>query len=183
MFYSSVSCYITFLVKARGEAKKVFHKAFHRVNSSPPSATHLRQWIGAVLVWIMACRLFDTKPLSKPMPVVVKLNLWSKLQWNFKQNTKNFIHKNTSYLKMSSAKWRPFCSGRWVNGDNVISYLFNYRVWTYTGHTLCHHCLQIDSYLSVTVKQQIQHLSHDVCFVQAIYIYIYMYFIVLSWNT
>ena len=36
-------------------------------NSSPPSAANIRQWIGSALVQIMACCLFGTKPLSKPM--------------------------------------------------------------------------------------------------------------------
>ena len=37
------------------------------VNSSPPSATSMRQWIGSALVQIMTYRLFSTKPLSKSM--------------------------------------------------------------------------------------------------------------------
>ena len=37
------------------------------VNSSPPSAAYMCQWIGSSLVQIMACRLFGAKPLSKPM--------------------------------------------------------------------------------------------------------------------
>ena len=37
------------------------------INSSPPSAGYMRQWIGSALVKIMACHLFATKPLSKPM--------------------------------------------------------------------------------------------------------------------
>ena len=37
------------------------------INSSPPSAAYMRQWIRSALVQIMACRLFGAKPLSKPM--------------------------------------------------------------------------------------------------------------------
>ena len=37
------------------------------VNSSPPSAAYMRQWIGSALVQIMAWRLIGIKPLSKPM--------------------------------------------------------------------------------------------------------------------
>ena len=37
------------------------------INSSPPSATYMSQWIGSALVRLMACRLFGAKPLSKPM--------------------------------------------------------------------------------------------------------------------
>ena len=36
-------------------------------NSSPRSATCMRQWIGSALVQIMACHLFSAKPSSKPM--------------------------------------------------------------------------------------------------------------------
>ena len=38
------------------------------VNSSPPCAAYMRQWVGSALVQIMACHLFGAKPLSKPMP-------------------------------------------------------------------------------------------------------------------
>ena len=38
-----------------------------RVNIYPPSATHMHHWTGTSLDWIMASRLFGTKPLSKPM--------------------------------------------------------------------------------------------------------------------
>ena len=37
------------------------------VNSSPPSAAYMRQWIRSALVQIMACRLCGAKPLSEPM--------------------------------------------------------------------------------------------------------------------
>ena len=36
------------------------------VNTSPPSAAYMRQWIGSAIVQIMVCRLFGTKSLSKP---------------------------------------------------------------------------------------------------------------------
>ena len=35
------------------------------INSSPLSAAYMHQWNGSALVQIMACRLFDIKPLSK----------------------------------------------------------------------------------------------------------------------
>ena len=37
------------------------------VNSFPPSAAYMRQWIRSALVQIMACRLFGAKPLHEPM--------------------------------------------------------------------------------------------------------------------
>ena len=45
--------------------------------------------------------------------VIVRRTLKNKLQWNFNQNTKLFIHENAS--ENIAAKWRPFCpGGRWV---------------------------------------------------------------------
>ena len=38
-----------------------------RINSSPHTVTHMRQWIRSPLVQIMACRLFGAKPLPIPM--------------------------------------------------------------------------------------------------------------------
>ena len=35
--------------------------------SISPSTANIRQWIGSVLVQIIACRLFGTKPLFKPL--------------------------------------------------------------------------------------------------------------------
>ena len=37
------------------------------VNSFSPSAAYMRQWIWSTLVQLMTCRLFGTKPLSRPM--------------------------------------------------------------------------------------------------------------------
>ena len=37
------------------------------INSSPPCAAYMHQWIGSALLQKMACRLFGAKPLSKPM--------------------------------------------------------------------------------------------------------------------
>ena len=45
-----------------------------KVNSSPPSAAYMRQWTGSALAQIMACCLFGTKPLSKPMLVYCQLD-------------------------------------------------------------------------------------------------------------
>ena len=42
-------------------------------NSVRPSAAYMRQWIESALVQIMACRLFGTKLLSKPMLVYCQL--------------------------------------------------------------------------------------------------------------
>ena len=44
------------------------------VNSSPPSAAYMRQWIGSALVQHMACRLFGAKPFAEPMLTYCQLN-------------------------------------------------------------------------------------------------------------
>ena len=80
-----------------------------RVNLSPPSAAYKHQWIESALVQIMACRLFCAKPLCKPVLGYCQLDPRNKLHWNFNQNTKLFIHENTS--EISSVKWRPYCPG------------------------------------------------------------------------
>ena len=45
----------------------LMYHGMNPVNSSPPSAAYMHQWIGSALVQIMAYHLFGAKPLSKPM--------------------------------------------------------------------------------------------------------------------
>ena len=62
------------------------------INSSPPSAAYMRQWIGSSLVRVMACRLFGAKPLPELM-----LTCWTpgnKFQWNLNRNSVIFIQEN-----------------------------------------------------------------------------------------
>ena len=70
----------------------------------------MRQWTGSTLVQIMACRLFGTKPLSKPMLGYCQLDPRNKLQWISKQNTNFFIHENASENIICETLSR----GRWV---------------------------------------------------------------------
>ena len=73
----------------------------------------MRQWIRSALVQIMACRLFGAKPSSKPMLGSCELTHRNKLQWNFNQNKKLFIHENASentVCEMAAILSR----GRWV---------------------------------------------------------------------
>ena len=78
-------------------------------NSSPPSAAYMRHWMMSALVQIMACRRIGDKPLSKPMMGFCQLDTSNKLQCNFEILIKiqNFSFTKM-YLKISSAKWRPF---------------------------------------------------------------------------
>ena len=53
---------------------KTIKISWHVLKSSSASATYMCQWIRSVLAQIMACRLFDTKPLSEPMKIYCQLN-------------------------------------------------------------------------------------------------------------
>ena len=84
------------------------------VNTSPPSAAYMRQWIGLALVQIMAGCLFGVKLLSKTMPDIVNWTFRDKLQWSFNQNTKFFIHQSVPeniVCEMAAILSRE----RWVN--------------------------------------------------------------------
>ena len=88
-----------------------------RLNSSPPSATYMRQWMRSVLVQIMACRLCGTKPLSKPMLSYCQLDPNEQTSVTFSIKIQNLLFTKM-HLKTPSAKWRPFCSG----GDGFLHY-------------------------------------------------------------
>ena len=60
------------------------------MNSSPPSATYMCQWIGSALVQIMTCCLFHTKPLSKPMLGCCQLDHWDQTSENSESKYKTF---------------------------------------------------------------------------------------------
>ena len=85
-------------------------------NSSPPSAAYMRPWTGSALIQV-ACHLSRTKPLPEPMLTYCQLDPYEQTAGKFelKQNTFLKIH-----LKMSSAKWWPFCPG----GDEIYYYYY-----------------------------------------------------------
>ena len=66
------------------------------LNTSPPGATYMRQWPGSALVQIMAFGLFGATSSLNQCSVIVNWSLRNKIQWNFNQYTKFFIHKNAS---------------------------------------------------------------------------------------
>ena len=90
------------------------------LNSSPPSAAYMRQWIGSAMFQIMACRLFGAKSLSKPMLGYCQLDEFGPLWTNFSEiliKMQNFSFTKM-HLKILSAKWRPFCPG----GDELTKF-------------------------------------------------------------
>ena len=66
----------------------------HFFNSSPSSAAYMCQWTGPSLVQVMACRLFDAKPLPEPMLVYCQLDPGNKFRWNLNRNFILFIQEN-----------------------------------------------------------------------------------------
>ena len=65
------------------------------INSSPPSAAYMSQWTGSSLVQVMACRLFDAKPLPEPMLPYCQLVSWEHILVKFEdRNSIIFIQEN-----------------------------------------------------------------------------------------
>ena len=68
---------------------------------------YMRQWTGSALVQIVACPLSGAKPLPELMVIYCQSDPQEQNQEKFKWKYDEFILK--MYLKMSSAKWCPFC--------------------------------------------------------------------------
>ena len=68
------------------------------VNSSPLSATYTHQRTGSMLIQVMACRLFGTKPLPEPSRFIVNWIPGNKFQWNSNWNSIMFIQENASEI-------------------------------------------------------------------------------------
>ena len=83
------------------------------VNSSPPSATYMRQWTGSALLQIMAWRLFGAKPLSKPMLGYCQLYPWEQTTVKFSSKYNHF-HSRKYILKYRLRNGGHFAQGRWV---------------------------------------------------------------------
>ena len=88
---------LDFVVRLCVEVTAVIHRspAKTSLNSSPPSAPHLRQWTGSTLVQIMACRLSAPSHYLDQCWNIFNWTLRNKLKWNLNQNTKLSIHEIT----------------------------------------------------------------------------------------
>ena len=83
------------------------------INSSPPNAAYMHQWIQSSSVKIMACRLLGPSQYLNQCWVIVNWTLRNKLQWNFDRNSKLSIHENAPEnigCEMAAILSR----GRWV---------------------------------------------------------------------
>ena len=65
-------------------------RSARKINSFPPSATHMRQGTGWELVQAMACRLFGAKPLHEPMLAYCLLDSWEQMSAKFESGFYNF---------------------------------------------------------------------------------------------
>ena len=78
-------------------------------DTSPPSATYTHHRTGSELVQEMARRLFGARPLPEPMLPYCQLVPRNKSHRHFLVEILTFSFKKM-HLKVSSAKWRPFCA-------------------------------------------------------------------------
>ena len=101
------------------------------LNSSPPSATYMHQWIQSALVQIMAWRLFGTKPLSTPMLAYCHLDSWKQISVKFKAEFYHF-HSRKCIWNCRLPKWRPFCpGGEELRGSSLIIIDMLYAICCY----------------------------------------------------
>ena len=82
----------------------------YMLNSFPPSATYMRQWMGSALLQIMARRLFGAKPLSEPMLSYCQLDSWEHISVKFELEFDHF-HARKCIWTCHLPIWRPFCPG------------------------------------------------------------------------
>ena len=88
------------------------------INSSPPSAAYMREWMGSALVQIMACAYWTPSHFLNQRWVIVNWILKNKFQWKFNQSAKHFVHENASdniICEMAAI----LSMGRWVNGIEI----------------------------------------------------------------
>ena len=62
----------------------------HPPTPPSPSAAYMHQWIRSALVQIKACRLFGTKPLSKPVLGYYQLDPWEQTSVKYYSKYKTF---------------------------------------------------------------------------------------------
>ena len=98
----------------------------HKITlSNRDRATHIS--VILTLSQIMACRLFDAKPLYEPMLLyIVNWTLGNKRQWHLNQN-EQFSYKKM-YIKIASVKCWPICIGLNTLMATIFSHWCNFNV-------------------------------------------------------
>ena len=101
----------------------------------------MRQWIGSALFQIMACRLFGTKPLSKPVPGYCQLDPWEQISVKF-ESKYNTFDSGICIWKRRLRNGGHFVPGRWFKSlCNLISTAVFVCLWIRwvvipTGHCI-----------------------------------------------
>ena len=80
------------------------------INSSLPSAAYMRQWIRTALAQVMACHLYDVKPLPEPMLVYHRLDPLEQMSVKIELEFYHF-HSRKCIWNCRLPKWGPFCPG------------------------------------------------------------------------
>ena len=100
------------------------------INSSSPSAAYMRQLSGSALVRVMACRLFDAKPLLEPVLVYCQLDSWEQISVKFELEFYHF-HSRKCIWNCRLPKWQPFRPGRyefrWLSTGMNYEFLVKFR--------------------------------------------------------
>ena len=82
-----------------------------QINPSSSSTAYMCQWSGSALFQVMACRLFDAKPLPKSVLVYCQLDSFEQLSVKFELEF-YYFHSRKCTRNCRLLKWRQFCPGR-----------------------------------------------------------------------
>ena len=147
------------------------------LNSSSPSTAYMRQRMKSALVQIMACRLFGTKPLSKPMLGYCQLDSQEQTSVKFQSKYGHF-HSQKCIWKYHRRNGNHFVQGQtsWYRRPHGGDWWFRARLRQLqnisNGATDLHEVIEIffsHKVISCTGKMVVcfsYHHSRNVCFLR-----------------
>ena len=97
------------------------------LNKIPLGAAYMLQWIESALAQIMACCYSAPSQYVNQWWVIVNWTIRKKLQWNFNQNRKLFIHEKWVETIRCDMHWVLGFSYTYINDlvqDGIISSAF-----------------------------------------------------------
>ena len=126
-----------------------------RVNSSPPSAAYIRQWIGSEMVQIMACRLFGT--YSKPMLSCCWLGPWAPTSMKFQSKYKTFHSRKKTSKSVVCEMAAILSRGGWVKEELLIQCLQKHPLFIQhrLGNACSYALLQVGYHIQAGGKEPI----------------------------
>ena len=121
------------------------------INSSPPSAAYVHKWFGLTLLQIMACHLFGTKQLCKPMLDYCQLDPLKQASVKFWSKYKTFHSRKCMWI-YRLRNGVHFVQGRWVEFMGNTDW---YRATkNTTKFKLCANCLGCNVYVFFVVHSE-----------------------------